>query len=177
MSKRTAADVGHWRSQPLQVRRESGSAAIATGSDTSIYEARGVPQPDALSGKHLAHHLSLQVTGWCPLRRTVRGARVNASCAPLTVAATCGLTSQDCVMRFLSTALGAVAAAMGLSAGLPTSGHAQQAEAGPKVGELAPDFTLPGVTRDGPMREAIKLSSYRGNTVVLAFFFKARTRG
>jgi len=80
-------------------------------------------------------------------------------------------------MRFTSNRLGTMAAAIALAVGVPSLGGAQQAEAGPKVGDMAPDFTLRGVTRDGPMREAIKLSSYRGNTVVLAFFFKARTKG
>jgi hypothetical protein len=55
--------------------------------------------------------------------------------------------------------------------------RAQQAETGPKVGEMAPDFALGGATRYGVLRDQIKLSTYRGNTVVLAFFFKARTRG
>ena len=48
---------------------------------------------------------------------------------------------------------------------------------GPKVGEVAPDFTLPGATRYGRLREPVSLSSLRGQTVVLAFFVKARTRG
>ena len=55
--------------------------------------------------------------------------------------------------------------------------QAQQAETGPKVGDMAPDFTLGGATRYGILRDQLKLSTYRGNTVVLAFFFKARTRG
>jgi hypothetical protein len=51
------------------------------------------------------------------------------------------------------------------------------AETGPKVGEMAPDFTLLGATRYGRLRDPVNLSSYRGSTVVLAFFVKARTRG
>ena len=51
------------------------------------------------------------------------------------------------------------------------------APTGPAVGEMAPDFTLPGATRFGRLRDPINLSSYRGSTVVLAFFVKARTRG
>jgi peroxiredoxin len=42
---------------------------------------------------------------------------------------------------------------------------------------MAPDFTLPGATRYGLLRDPVTLSSLRGKTVVLAFFFKARTRG
>jgi peroxiredoxin len=42
---------------------------------------------------------------------------------------------------------------------------------------MAPDFELSGATRYGILRDQVKLQNYRGNTVVLAFFFKARTRG
>jgi peroxiredoxin len=45
------------------------------------------------------------------------------------------------------------------------------------VGDAAPDFSLPGATRYGLLRDPVQLSSMKGKTVVLAFFFKARTRG
>ncbi len=45
------------------------------------------------------------------------------------------------------------------------------------VGEMAPDFALPGATRYGALEDPIRLSDYRGETVVLAFFFRVRTRG
>jgi len=45
------------------------------------------------------------------------------------------------------------------------------------VGEMAPDFALPGATRYGVLAEPVRLSDYQGNTVVLAFFFRVRTRG
>jgi len=48
---------------------------------------------------------------------------------------------------------------------------------GPAVGDLAPDFTLVGATRYGLLRDSVRLSSFRGQTVVLAFFYKARTKG
>ena len=51
------------------------------------------------------------------------------------------------------------------------------ASTSPEVGTLAPDFTLPAATRYGVLRDSIKLSNYRGKTVVLAFFFRARTKG
>jgi AhpC/TSA family len=61
------------------------------------------------------------------------------------------------------------------------AGAQQQAaappQAGPKVGDTAPDFSLPGATRYGLLRDPVQLSSMKGKTVVLAFFFKARTRG
>lgn len=50
-------------------------------------------------------------------------------------------------------------------------------QTGPKVGEMAPDFTLPGATRYGLLKDPVTLSGLRGKTVVLAFFIKARTRG
>jgi len=62
-----------------------------------------------------------------------------------------------------------------------TMAHAQvpatQPEVGPKVGEMAPDFTLPGATIDGVMKAPITLSKLKGQTVVVAFFPKARTKG
>ncbi|MBI4500396.1 MAG: redoxin domain-containing protein [Gemmatimonadetes bacterium] len=63
------------------------------------------------------------------------------------------------------------------------AGWAQQAAAPAvtapplEVGAVAPDFSLPGATRYGVLRDPIKLSDFKGKTVVLAFFFKARTRG
>jgi len=45
------------------------------------------------------------------------------------------------------------------------------------VGAVAPDFALPGATRFGTLKNPVRLSDYKGKTVVLAFFFKARTRG
>jgi peroxiredoxin Q/BCP len=47
----------------------------------------------------------------------------------------------------------------------------------PEVGTVAPDFTIPGATRFGLLRDSVRLSDFRGQTVVLAFFFKARTKG
>lgn len=49
--------------------------------------------------------------------------------------------------------------------------------AGPAVGEAAPDFTLTGATRYGVLKTPVRLSDFRGRTVVLAFFFQARTKG
>ncbi len=45
------------------------------------------------------------------------------------------------------------------------------------AGEMAPDFSIPGATRHGILAEPVRLSDYRGETVVLAFFFRARSRG
>jgi len=46
-----------------------------------------------------------------------------------------------------------------------------------EVGAMAPDFALPGATRYGPLADPVRLSDYRGETVVLAFFFRVRTPG
>ena len=52
-----------------------------------------------------------------------------------------------------------------------------QPEVGPKVGDTAPDFTLSGATMNGVMSAPISLSKFKGQTVVIAFFPKARTSG
>jgi peroxiredoxin Q/BCP len=46
-----------------------------------------------------------------------------------------------------------------------------------KVGDMAPDFTVTTVTSAGVEAKPFKLSEHRGETVVLAFFPKARTSG
>lgn len=65
-----------------------------------------------------------------------------------------------------------------LALGAPSGVVAQEAGSGLlAVGEMAPDFALPGATRFGLLENPVRLSDYRGETVVLAFFFRARTRG
>ncbi len=46
-----------------------------------------------------------------------------------------------------------------------------------EVGQMAPDFTVIGATRYGVLEDPVRLSDFRGEAVVLAFFFRARTRG
>lgn len=46
-----------------------------------------------------------------------------------------------------------------------------------EVGAVAPDFTMKGATRYGVLANPVRLSDFKGKTVVLAFFFKARTSG
>lgn len=65
-----------------------------------------------------------------------------------------------------------------------TAVRAQQPAAAPppanpplEVGAVAPDFSLPGATRYGVLRDPIRLSDYRGKAVILAFYFRSRTRG
>jgi hypothetical protein len=44
-------------------------------------------------------------------------------------------------------------------------------------GVVAPDFALPGATRSGVLKNPVRLSDFKGKTVVLAFFIRARTPG
>lgn len=60
--------------------------------------------------------------------------------------------------------------------------RAQQPAAAPanpplEVGAVAPDFSLRGGTRYGVLRDPVRLSDFHGKTVVMAYFFRARTRG
>jgi hypothetical protein len=69
-----------------------------------------------------------------------------------------------------------------LLSALPISLGAQQSprDAAPsalEVGAVAPDFALKGATRYGVLANPVRLSDFRGKTVVLAFFYKARTSG
>lgn len=59
----------------------------------------------------------------------------------------------------------------------PPAPPAQQSPPALEVGAVAPDFSIPGATRYGTLTNPVRLSDYKGKTVVLAFFFKARTRG
>ena len=57
---------------------------------------------------------------------------------------------------------------------------AQQPAAAPAasmVGQMAPDFSGRGATRYGRVADPIQVRDYRGKTIVLAFFFRARTSG
>ena len=75
-------------------------------------------------------------------------------------------------MRPLSLAL--------LLAGTPAILAAQKAPVSVpplKIGAVAPDFTMKGATRYGVLANPVHLSDFKGKTVVLAFFFKARTSG
>ena len=75
-------------------------------------------------------------------------------------------------MRRLAVTVATLAASLVL----PTM-RAQAQEVGPKVGDVAPDFTLPGATRTGVTASPISLAKLKGQTVVIAFLPKARTSG
>jgi thioredoxin-dependent peroxiredoxin len=82
-------------------------------------------------------------------------------------------------MRLTRTAYAALAVALSAA----SAARAQQPAAAPasppapEVGTMAPDFALPGATRYGTLKDPVRLSDFRGKTVVLAFFYKARTKG
>jgi hypothetical protein len=46
-----------------------------------------------------------------------------------------------------------------------------------EIGAVAPAFTMKGATRYGVLAKPVRLSDFKGKTVVLAFFYKARTSG
>ena len=45
------------------------------------------------------------------------------------------------------------------------------------AGDVAPNFELRGATRYGLLAAPARLADHRGETVVIAFFYKARTKG
>ena len=71
--------------------------------------------------------------------------------------------------------IGSLAAALVANAATPAA--SQEAAAFLSIGTQAPDFELEGATRYGTLTEPVRLSDYRGETVILAFFFRARTPG
>ena len=73
--------------------------------------------------------------------------------------------------------LAAGCAAVALGAGVAGAQQAAPRTPPPAVGTVAPDFSIPGATRYGVLAKPVSLADYKGKTVVLAFFFRARTRG
>jgi hypothetical protein len=82
-------------------------------------------------------------------------------------------------VRSAALAAGAIASLVmiGGVASAQQASAAAASEAGPRVRDVAPDFTLAGATRYGLLKTPVRLSDYRGRTVVLAFFYQARTKG
>jgi peroxiredoxin Q/BCP len=80
--------------------------------------------------------------------------------------------------RHISTRLSLIGALLSVLA-VPAGAQQPAAAAAPSpdVGAMAPDFVLPGATRYGVLRDPVRLSDLRGKTVVLAFFYRARTKG
>lgn len=79
--------------------------------------------------------------------------------------------------RFLTVVAGLLLASA-LSAQTPAAKPAGPPPPTPlAVGTQAPDFALPGATRYGLMAQPVHMSDFKGKTVVLAFFYQARTKG
>ena len=78
--------------------------------------------------------------------------------------------------RFSMGMIGAALGAAAVSAQTPAPAPPPPAPTPLAVGTMAPDFTLPAATKAGASG-TVHLADLKGKTVVLAFFFKARTRG
>ena len=74
-------------------------------------------------------------------------------------------------------ALAALVAALLAVAPLGAQPAPAPAARGPAVGDRAPDFAITGATRHGVLRDPVRLAELSGNTVIIAFFYQARTRG
>jgi len=75
------------------------------------------------------------------------------------------------------TILSALLVIPGASASAQQSTSAPATYPAPEVGAPAPDFALSGGTRYGMLKEPVRISDFRGKTVVLAFFYRARSKG
>lgn len=74
-------------------------------------------------------------------------------------------------------ALSSLVAAFASPRLLPAQQPAAPTAPTPEIGTMAPDFTIAGATRYGLLRDSVRLSDLRGQTVVIAFFIQARTKG
>jgi len=72
----------------------------------------------------------------------------------------------------------ALGVAVALAATAATT-DAQRTAAGTDstIGDVAPAFIGRGATRYGRVADPIRVSDYHGKTIVLAYFFQARTPG
>jgi len=68
--------------------------------------------------------------------------------------------------RFALSAAFLVTAACGIGAQEPLA-----------VGAVAPEFALTGATRAGILPAPVRLADLRDKTIVIAFFYKSRTKG
>ena len=80
-------------------------------------------------------------------------------------------------MKTRFTRLGLPSLLLALASSVVGAQESAPAPVAPAVGDMAPDFSIRGATRFGVLRDAGRLSDYRGQTVVLWLFIKARTRG
>jgi len=71
----------------------------------------------------------------------------------------------------------ALCAGLLVPASLAAQAMAASAAVMPKVGDMAPDFTLTAATASGIAAAPVKLSDLKGRTVVIAFFPRQRSSG
>jgi peroxiredoxin Q/BCP len=83
--------------------------------------------------------------------------------------------SRSTVHRAAPLAVGL--AILGSSVAMAQQPQPGTAATAPTVGQMAPDFSISGASRYGLLKEPVTLSALRGQTVVIAFFPKARTKG
>lgn len=82
------------------------------------------------------------------------------------------------MQRAVTLCVAGMLLAAGLAAQTPAAKPAGPPPPTPlAVGTQAPDFALPGATRYGLTAQPVHLSDFKGKTVVLAFFYEARTKG
>lgn len=80
-------------------------------------------------------------------------------------------------MQSLSLAFVLAGAPLALAGQQPAAAPPPPAAPPLEIGAVAPDFAMSGATRYGVLKSPVRLSDFKGKTVVLAFFFRARTRG
>ncbi|TFG44890.1 MAG: hypothetical protein E4H41_06495 [Gemmatimonadales bacterium] len=61
-----------------------------------------------------------------------------------------------------------------LLAGIACGGASQEPL---EIGAVAPGFSLTGATRDGVLASPVRLEDLRDKTVVISFFYRAKTKG
>ena len=81
------------------------------------------------------------------------------------------------LVRALTVSVASLMVVGGVARAQQATAAAPAAAAGPSVNDVAPNFTLTGATRYGLLKTPVTLADYRGRTVVLAFFYQARTKG
>jgi hypothetical protein len=103
--------------------------------------------------------------------------RLLGSCVDFSQYRTWGFGMFDTTIGRLSLVSVASLFALGSVSAQATTSTTAAAATGPAVNDVAPDFALPGADRYGLLKTPVRLADYRGRTVVLAFFFQARTKG
>jgi len=89
----------------------------------------------------------------------------------------CGMLVRDGRTALTAIAIASLAMFGGAARAQQPAAPAAAIASGPAVGDVAPDFTLDGATRYGLLKTPVRLADFRGRTVVLAFFYQARTKG